>query len=125
MQTALSEYFSIKENDAKNDQRSKELQIVIKAYMEAHEVERVFDGRGYFVAKKLLQRFKYDADAVHDILLSANLETKWQAILSADDKKLKAILKSLPSPVREEIEKSKILQREYTVLSASSKPSKK
>ena len=125
LQTALSEYFSIKENDAKNDQRSKELQIVIKAYMEAHEVERVFDGRGYFVAKKLLQRFKYDADAVHDILLSANLETKWQAILSADDKKLKAILKSLPSPVREEIEKSKILQREYTVLSASSKPSKK
>ena len=93
--------------------------------MDVHGVERVFDERGDFVAKKLLQRFKYDTEAVRDILLSANLETKWQAILSADEKKLKAILKSLPSPVREEIEKSKILQREYTVLSASSKPAKK
>ena len=125
LQSALREYFLIKESENKNEERSKELQTTIKAYMDSHGVERVFDDRGYFVAKKLLQRFKYDANSVRDILLSNGLEAKWQAILSADEKKLKAILKSLPSPVQAQIEQNKILQKEYIVLSASSKPAKK
>lgn len=125
LQAVLQEYFAIKESEEKNEKRLGELQGSIKAYMDTHGVERVFDERGYFLAKKLIQRFKYDIDGVRNILLSNGLEDKWQAILSADEKKLKAILNSLPSPIQTQIEQSKILQKEYIVLSASSKPAKK
>ena len=102
-----------------------ELQGVIKSYMEANKLERVFDERGYYVSKKLQQRFKYDFDKVREILTAAGLESAWQSILEADDKKLKAILTTLPYPVRQEILNQKILSKEFVVLSASSKPAKK
>jgi CRISPR/Cas system-associated exonuclease Cas4 (RecB family) len=103
LQSALREYFLIKENETKNEQRLVALQTTIKSYMDTRGVERVFDERGYFVAKKVLQRFHYDVDAVRDIFLLNGLEEKWQDILSADEKKLKGVLKSLPSFVQAKI----------------------
>lgn len=124
LQNALREYFSIKESEGKNEQRSKELQGTIKAYMDAHGVDRVFDDRGYFVAKKLQQRFKYDFDKVHDILLAAGLQEQWNAILEADEKKLKEIMLTLPSPIRDQIAAQKSLSKEFITLTASTKPAK-
>ncbi len=125
LQSALHEYFAIKESENKNDKRIKELQSIVKAYMDANGVERVFDGRGYYISKKLQQRFKYDLDKVKAILLGANLRDKWEALLEADEKKLKVVMDTLPSPIQAEIANLKTLSKEFTVLYASTKPVKK
>ena len=125
LQSALKEYFEIKNAESKNEDRLAELQGVIKSYMEANKLERVFDERGYYISKKLQQRFKYDFDKVKEILISSGLEDKWQAILEADDKKLKIILKTLSPALRAQIESQRILSKEFVVLTASIKPAKK
>ncbi len=125
LQETLKEYFEIKEADSKNEERLAELQATIKSYMEANNLDRVFDERGYYISKKLQQRFKYDFDKVKEILIAAGLESAWQSILEADEKKLKEILTTLPYLVRQEILNQKILSNEFVVLSASSKPVKK
>ena len=124
LQQALNEFFLIKDAETKNDARFKELQQIIKTYMDANGLDRVFDERGYFVSKKLQQRFKYDFDKVKEILIAAGLESAWQNILEADDKKLKAILTTLPSPVRQQITDQRILSKEFIVLTSSTKPVK-
>ncbi|QQG42332.1 MAG: PD-(D/E)XK nuclease family protein [Candidatus Giovannonibacteria bacterium] len=125
LQSALREYFTIKETDNKNAARVKELQEIIKTYMDAQKIDRVFDERGYYISKKLQQRFKYDFDKVKEILTAAGLESAWQSILEADDKKLKIILKTLSPALRAQIESQKILAKEFIVLTPSSKPAKK
>ena len=122
---SLREYFAIKETEEQNEERLKELQGVIRAYMDANHVDRVFDERGYYVARKLQQRFGYDLDAVKNILTSAGLSELWTSLLEADEKKLKAILKKLPPDVQQKIESAKILEREFTTLTTSTKPVKK
>jgi len=84
LQNALQEYFAIKESDNKNQKRLKELQGVLTAYMDANAVDRVFDERGYYVARKLQQRFQYDFDQIKVILVSAGLESKWQELLKGE-----------------------------------------
>ena len=125
LQQVLQEYFAIKESETNNDKRVKDLQAIIKAYMEANKVDRVFDERGYYVSKKLQQRFKYDFDKVKAILAEANLMDKWNAILEADEKKLKAIMVSLPYSIRDQISAQKNLSKEFITLTASIKPAKK
>lgn len=125
LQGALKEYFEIKGAESKNEERLAELQGLIKSYMEANGLDRVFDERGYYISKKLQQRFKYDFDKVKEILIAAGLESEWQDILEADDKKLKLILKTLSPALRAQIESQKILSKEFTVLTASTKPVKK
>ena len=125
LQQALQEYFDIKDKETHQEQRVKELQGIIKAYMNENQVDRVFDDRGYYVAQKLQQRFGYDLDAVKNILLAANLDEVWASLLEADEKKLKAILKTLSPNIQQKIEAVKILEREFTTLTASTKPVKK
>ena len=124
LQETLKEYFEIKSVASKNEDRLAELQGIIKSYMEANKLDRVFDERGYYISKKLQQRFKYDFDKIKEILTAAGLEKEWQSILEADDKKLKAILNTLPYPVRQEILNQKILSKEFVVLTSSAKPVK-
>ncbi len=125
LEQALQEYFSIKEMDNKNAVRIKELQRVVKAYMDTHQVDRVFDARGYYIAKRLQQRFGYNFDHIKEILVSAGLQKEWDMILEADEKKLKILMNSLPYPIRQKIEQEKILTKQFTTLAASSKPAKK
>ena len=125
LQKALKEYFAIKDIDDKNAKRLKELQDVVSAYMNAHGVERVFDNDGYFIARRLQQRFIYDFDKIREIMFSAGLQKEWGSILEADDKKLKAILNQLPSHIRDQIAAQKKLSKEFMTLVASSKPVKK
>ncbi|MDO8523342.1 MAG: PD-(D/E)XK nuclease family protein, partial [bacterium] len=125
LQSALGEYFGIKSQENTNDKRIKELQAIIKTYMDANGVERVFDERGYYISKKLQQRFKYDLDKVKEILLESGLQEKWEALFEADEKKLKVVMDILPSPVRDKIANLKTLSKEFTVLTASTKPVKR
>ncbi len=59
------------------------------------------------------------------ILTGANLMDKWNAILEADEKKLKEIMVSLPSPIRDQVAAQKNLSKEFITLTASTKPAKK
>ncbi|MEK9175750.1 MAG: PD-(D/E)XK nuclease family protein [Patescibacteria group bacterium] len=124
LQKTLQEYFLIKENDTKHAKRLKELQVIVDSYMNAHSVDRVFDNNGYFIARRLQQRFKYDFDKIREIMLSAGLQKEWYSILEADEKKLKAILNQLPPNIRDQISEQKKLSKEFTTLVASSKPVK-
>jgi len=125
LQQALNEYFAIKEDDTKNDARIKELQGIIRSYMDIHGVERVFDDRGYFIAKRLQQRFSYNFDAIKGILLGAGLQEIWNSILEADEKKLKLVINRIPINIRRQIEAQRVLKKEFSTLIASSKPIKK
>ena len=125
LQQALREYFAIKKSETANDKRVKDLQIIIKAFMEANKVDRVFDEHGYYVSKKLQQRFKYDFEKIKEILEGAGLQNKWNAILEADEKKLKEIMTSLPAPIQKQITLQKNLSKEFITLTASTKPAKK
>ena len=124
LQEALKEYFEIKGVASKNEARLSELQGVIKSYMEANKLERVFDERGYYISQKIQQRFKYDFDKVREILTAAGLENEWQKILEADEKKLKLILKTLSPALRAQIESHRVLAKEFIVLTSSTKPVK-
>ncbi len=125
LQRALQEYFAIKESEEKNSKRIKELQGVVRSYMDTNNIDRVFDDRGYFIARRLQQRFKYNFDKIKEILLGAGLTDKWQMILEADEKKLKLIMQELPPHIRTQIAEQKILSKEFTTLVASTKPVKK
>ena len=125
LQQSLHEYFAIKESDNANAKRLKELQGTINAYMTTNGVDRVFDERGYFIAKRLQQRFKYDFDKIREIMFAAGLQKEWNMILEADDKKLKLIMGQLPYHIRQQITEQKKLSKEFTTLVASSKPVKK
>jgi len=122
LQNALQEYFAIKEGENKNQKRLKELQSIVAAYMDANAVDRVFDSRGYYLARKLQQRFQYDFDQIKVILVSAGLESKWQELLKADEKKLKVILKFLPNDIQAKILDQKTISAEFKVFTASTKP---
>lgn len=126
LQQALQEYFALKEAETQQTQRAKELQDIIKAYMDAHAVERVFDETGRAVAKKLQQRFGYDFEKIKPLLQETGLSEQWDKLLSADEKKFKELLTSLPSPLQQQIvEQHKILKKEFITLTAMLKPVKK
>jgi RecB family exonuclease len=125
LQESLAEYLSIKDKDNQNQKRLKELQGIIGSYMDANNLDRVFDERGYYVARKLQQRFSYDFEQIKAILISGGLESKWQELLKADDKKLKTILKDLPSTIQNQILAQKSISKEFKVFTASTKPVKK
>ena len=124
LQKTLQEYFAIKEADTKNAKRLKELQSVVRIFMDTHGLDRVFDDRGFSVVKRLQQRFAYDFDKVREIMLSAGLQKEWGSILEADEKKLKLIFDQLPYHIRQQIAEQKKLSKEFVTLVASSKPAK-
>jgi hypothetical protein len=111
----LAEYFDVAKRRSVDDLRLAELKARIRAYMETEGVTRVFSGEG-FIAQSLQRRFTYDFGKVREILEPLG---KWDAILAADEKKLKAILKTLPPEAQADIEAAKSLAREFTVLTAS------
>ena len=122
---ALHEYFAIKEEEIKQTYRIKELQNIIKSYMSAHNVERVFDSDGRAVARKIQQRFGYNFEKIKPLFDEFGLANQWDMLLAADEKKFKELLKGLPPPLQRQIEQHKILKKEFTTLTASRKPTKK
>ncbi len=113
---AMAEYFAIKKREKEDKEKIATLQISIKAYMEQEQLTRIF-GAGGVIAKKTVQRYAYDMEKIKAALEPLG---KWEAILKADETKLKKILKELPIEARATIEEARRVAREYTVLSASS-----
>ncbi len=114
---ALKEYFELLKNQRLHEQRLGELKTKIAAYMEAQGYERVFGEEGY-LSRSQQKRYRYDFEKVRQILEPLG---KWAEILTADEKRLKAILAGLPLEIQSAIEAVKILTGEYTVISASTK----
>ncbi|OHA08790.1 MAG: hypothetical protein A3B37_00350 [Candidatus Sungbacteria bacterium RIFCSPLOWO2_01_FULL_59_16] len=117
IEAALKEYFALLKNQRENEARMNELKAKISAYMEAEGYERVFGEDGY-LARSLQKRFRYDFEKVRAILEPLG---KWKEILSADEAKLKAVMKGLPPEAQAEIEAAKVLAREFMVITASAK----
>lgn len=108
----IKEYFELKKNVEKNEDRIAELQTQIKNYMEQENLTRVF-GDGGYVSKTTQIRHKYNFNKIREILEPMG---RWQEILDADEKKLKTLMKSLPEEVRQKIKELGIETREFTVL---------
>ncbi|HEY4497477.1 MAG TPA: PD-(D/E)XK nuclease family protein [Candidatus Paceibacterota bacterium] len=125
LQQALQEYFTIKEDETKQTRRIIELHNIIKSYMSAHRIERVFDDEGRSVGKKMQQRFGYDFEKIKLLLQESGFSAQWEALLSADEKKFKELLKGLSPQLQRHIEKYKVLKKEFITLTASVKPKKK
>lgn len=113
----IEEYFALKDTNQKNDARLTELQKYIKEFMEAEGLTRVFGENGS-ISKKTLQRYAYDLERIKALLSPFG---KWEEILKADETKIKKIMKEIPEDIRSEIEASRKVSKEYTVLTASLK----
>lgn len=117
----VKEYFELAKNKEAVEDRMAELKQKIKEYMENKGYNRVFGEDGN-ITRTLQKRFSYDFAKVREILEPLG---KWQDVLEADEQKLKVILKELPPETRVKIEAVKMLTKEFTVLTASTKKIKK
>lgn len=117
LDAALNEYFALLKQVGTQEERLGELKTKIRGYMEVAGYDRVFGEDGY-ISLSRQKRFSYDFEKVHAILEPLG---KWDEILTADDKKLKIILKGLPPEIQSQLDDAKILTREFSVLSASMK----
>ncbi len=114
---AIEKYFELKKTEKQLEQEIKMLQDQIRVYMDQEKLTRVFGAYGT-ISKKLIQRYTYDFEKIKVLLSPLN---KWEAILKADETKLKQILKELPEDIRNAIMETKHIAREYTALSVSTK----
>ncbi|MDP3779029.1 MAG: PD-(D/E)XK nuclease family protein [bacterium] len=113
----IKEYFALKKTEKKNEKRLGEIQAVIKDYMAREGVTRVFSDEGT-ITKKTIQRYAYDYEKVKAVLSPLG---RWEELLKTDDTKLKRMLKQVPDDIREAIEETRSVAREYAVLAASEK----
>ena len=114
---ALKEYFALAKSQHESEARLAGLKAKIKSYMEAGGYDRVFGEDGY-LARSIQKRFSYDLEKVRAALEPLG---KWDDVLSADEKKLKIIVKTLSPEVQSAIEDARVLTREFTVITASTK----
>ena len=114
---ALKEYFELLREKEGHEARLNELKAKIREYMEAEGFDRVFGDAGY-LARSQQKRFSYDFEKIRNILEPLG---KWQDILTADEKKLRLIIQGLPPEIQAQVEDAKVITREFTVLTTSTK----
>lgn len=112
-QKMISEYLEIKSHISEEKLKLGKLQNAILAYMEQEGIDRVFDDNG-IIGKSLRKTYKYDETKLRSILEPLD---KWESILKVDGIALKNIVAVLPTPVRESIEDTKIIDKESVSLS--------
>lgn len=117
MDSVLREYFALSTAERKSEMRLAELKAKIRAYMEAEGYDRVFSEDGY-LSRSIQRRYAYDFEKVRALLEPLG---KWENVLSADEKKLAAVLKTLPLDVQSQVEEAKTLTREFAVITTSTK----
>ncbi len=117
LDAALKEYFEVLKAKDQQEGRLNELKAKIRQYMEAGGYDRVFGEEGY-ISRSPQKRFSYNFEKVRKILEPLG---KWEEILAADEQKLKTVLKGLPFEIQSQIEEAKVLTKEFTVISASTK----
>lgn len=114
---AVNEYLKLKTDTKQNSERMEELQAVIAGYMDSQGISRAFGDEGY-VTKTLEKRYAFDYARIKPILEKLG---KWDAILDADDKKFKEILKTIPPDIRDEVAELKTVSKTYTKFTATKK----
>ena len=113
----IEEYVSLKSAMSITKDHLGELQEKILDYMDQEGVERVFGEEG-LIAKTLRKTYKYDSEKLKEILTPLG---HWEDILKVDGIALKNILGVLPSDVRREIEKAKLVNKETKSLTVKKK----
>ncbi len=114
----IKEYFDLKGQNEKNDERLDELKAVIYGFMDNQKIGRVFGDEGY-LTRKIQERFSYDLEKIREILEPIG---KWQEILDADEKKLEKILSSLSDDLQEKILALRNKKQITTLTSSKKKP---
>ncbi len=117
IEARMSEYFKLQKEKKDAETRIKELQQAIREYMDAEGVTRVFGNEGY-ISKKTQQRYAYDMERIRELLSPIG---KWEAVLKADETRLKKILGEIPEGIRAEVLAARSVTKEFTTLTASSK----
>ncbi|MDP2837740.1 MAG: PD-(D/E)XK nuclease family protein [Candidatus Moranbacteria bacterium] len=113
VKVAIGEYLDLKGKMSQEKQHLGKLQALILQYMEQEGVDRVFDEQG-IIGKSLRKTYKYDEEKLRAILEPLD---KWEAILKVDGIALRTILAVLPSPVKQSVEETKMLDKESVSLS--------
>ena len=116
----LKEFFELRKDVSSKEDEITELQKKIREYMDSQGLTRVFSDDGT-VSKKTIQRFSYDFEKIKALLSPIG---RWEDILDADEAKLKKISKELPPEIRSQIEDTRSVSKEYSVLSVSEKKKK-
>jgi len=93
---AVNEYLDLKEQNSKNNKKINELKEIIQAYLEKQELGRVFGESGY-ITRLIQKRSGYDI------------------------KKLEEIIRTLPQPIQDKLEKAKKQEKEFITLKVSKK----
>ena len=109
----IDQYLELKKKLSVEKQELTKLQGEILQYMEEEGVERVF-GEGGIIAKSLRTTYKYDEQKLRDILEPVD---KWESVLKVDGVALRNILATLPSALKEEVAKTKEIDKRSTSLS--------
>ena len=94
-----------------------ELKDLINQYCDKNGLERVFGENGY-ITRLPQQRFSYDFKKVKEILEPLG---RWNEILTINAAKFKKVIQSLPYHLRQEINETKKLEREFKVITVSRK----
>ena len=111
----VDEFFQLKLANTQNNKKINELREIIEQYLNREKLERIFGESGYITRLNQI-RYEYDMDKVKAILEPFG---KWYDVLGIDADKLKTIIKTLPPQARKELEKAKIVDKEYKILKAS------
>lgn len=109
----ISEYLTVDTEISQREKRRAEIKEMFAKFMDQENMERLFSGDDY-ISRKLQQRFKYDAELVREILEPIG---KWNDILKLNEVKLNKTIKELPPEIRQKIEGTKKLDKEYKTLS--------
>lgn len=116
LKVAIKEYFKLKNENQKNNERIDELKIIIYVFMNEQKVERVFGDEGY-LTRRVTEKFSYNLDKIKEILEPVG---KWSEILEPDEKKLEKLLPRLPDELKEKINNLRE-KKSITTLTASRK----
>lgn len=112
---AIREFFAIKKRQSEDSQKMAQLKQMINRYCDANNFDRIFGAEGY-ITRQLQKRFGYDMTIVKRVLEKVN---KWDAVLTVNQTKLKKEIAALPHLLRQEIEQTKKLEKEFRVISAT------
>jgi len=97
----IDEFLNLKNNNTQNNKKLNELKEIIEGYLDKEKIERVFGEIGYITRLNQIRKGSYDI------------------------KELEQIIKTLPSPTQEQLQKAKKEDKEYTIIKASLKKIKK
>lgn len=95
----IREYFTLKEQNSRNNDRLDDLKTFIFGFMDEQKVERVFGDEGY-LTRTVKEKNVYDLEKLKEILEKYG---RWKDILEPDEKKLDKLLPRLSEDLKEKI----------------------